>query len=117
MSNDNDMPVMPGLEKPGNESEQVDLNVPEQSQEDVPVEIIDPEKDMDSNVQIPIESKLGIEVVASRKGFFGQQRYKENDKFKVKKFGQLGSWMRCIDPVMEKKRSEFFKNKNKKASK
>jgi len=49
-------------------------------------------------------SKGPIEVVALRKGFYAQVRRNQGDKFKVEKFEDLGSWMKCTDPKMEQKR-------------
>lgn len=53
----------------------------------------------------------GIDVVALRSGFYEQRRIIEGEKFTVKKAEQLGSWMRCIDPVMQKKHQENLKAK------
>lgn len=56
-----------------------------------------------------------IEVRATRKGFYRQNRRKKGDKFKISKFEDVGDWMVCIDPVMEKKRKQFLVEKKKKA--
>lgn len=51
-----------------------------------------------------IESKpVSIEVIAMGPGFFKQGRKKEGDRFTVDSFDKLGSWMKCVDPVMQKK--------------
>lgn len=55
--------------------------------------------------------KEGIKVVATRKGFYNQNRISTGKKFYVSKFEELGTWMICEDPAMEQKRLEFFKNK------
>lgn len=73
--------------------------------------IENPEADLDSNVDIPVVSSKGIKVVSTRDGFFNQQRLKSGTKFVVPKFEDLGQWMKCEDPVIEKKRIEFYKNK------
>ncbi len=54
---------------------------------------------------VPMAPK-SIEVVATAKGFYKQARKVEGDKFSVAKFEQLGSWMKCVDPVMQKKHIE-----------
>ena len=55
--------------------------------------------------------KKGIEVVALRKGFYNQHRLKENETFTVKSFEDLGEWMKCLDPDLQKKHFENLKNK------
>lgn len=52
-----------------------------------------------------------IEVVATRLGFYANVRRSTDDKFKVEKFSQLGSWMVCVDRTLEKKRQEMIKAK------
>ena len=110
MKNNKDMPVMSKssespVEKSAGEPE---LKVPEF--EETVVEIIDP-SESDSDMEVPLVPAGGIEVVALRKGFFGQQRVREGDKFRVKKLESLGTWMSCVDPVMEKKRQELLNSK------
>ncbi len=56
-------------------------------------------------VKAPTE---GIEVRAVRVGMYQQQRKVEGDTFLVSKFEQLGSWMKCSDPEMEKKRLAYM---------
>lgn len=58
--------------------------------------------------QIPAN---GIEVMATRNGFYNLHRIVENDIFTVRKFEDLGEWMKCLDPDLEKERVKFFKNK------
>lgn len=72
--------------------------------------IVDPSSN-DSEIDIPLVPKSGIEVVATRKGFFNQDRKKAGSTFTVLKFEELGEWMECVDPAIEKKRVEFFKKK------
>lgn len=116
------MPVMPVVNTAASEEaslpKQADtgLHVPshELVQPAKPVEIIDPAKDNDSSVSIPLVSRHGIKVVATRKGFYGQQRIKEGQAFVCKDFKSLGAWMKCLDPVLEKERQNKF---NKKAMK
>ena len=47
--------------------------------------------------------KNGIEVKALQPGFFKQHRKAMGDVFLIQTFEQLGSWMECTDPVMQKK--------------
>lgn len=112
--------TLPGEVEPALDSENVLSETPSEASEPSPVEvkpeIIKP-NEADNEVKIPIVPKGGIEVVATRKGFYGQMRKREGDVFTVPKFESLGEWMRCKDPVLEKKRVEFFKEKKKKAKK
>lgn len=77
--------------------------------------LLKPSDDNDSSVDLPKSHSKGIEVVALRKGFYNQNRIKENEKFTVKSFEELGEWMKCLDPDIEKEKNKFFKEK--KASK
>jgi hypothetical protein len=67
--------------------------------------------EVSTEVKMPVAPSKGIEVVATMNGFYNQSRKKDGDKFFVKSFEELGSWMICIDPVLEKKRQEFLKQK------
>lgn len=69
------------------------------------------EEDLVSNVRIPKTPKGGIEVVATRQGFYNQHRLNEGDKFTVASFEDLGEWMKATDPDMDKKRREFLQAK------
>ncbi len=51
----------------------------------------------------PAQAPKAIEVIALRAGFFQRSRKAEGDKFSVSNFDQLGSWMKCVDPVLQKK--------------
>ena len=51
----------------------------------------------------PVLKDGPIEVIAIRKGNFDRERKMPGDKFFVKSFKQLGSWMECVDKVLEKK--------------
>lgn len=74
------------------------------------VKIINPEDDNDSVVPVPLTKQV-IEVVATRKGFYGQVRISEGTKFSVASFDDLGEWMKCTDKEIEKKRVKFLKDK------
>lgn len=78
--------------------------------EDKPVEYVDASKSS-SEVETPIVSRNGIAVKATRLGFFANRRYKKGDTFNVMTFQQLGDWMTCEDPIIERKRLEFIKSK------
>lgn len=71
--------------------------------------------DISNLVAAPVAPKGGIKVVATRKGFYNQMRYKEGDQFIVRSEEDFGEWMMCLDPVFEKKRIEQFKQKRIKA--
>lgn len=78
------------------------------------VKVINPEDDNDSVIPVPLTKKV-IEVVAKRKGFYGQQRIRAGQSFSVASKESLGDWMTCVDKELEKERVAFFKNKKKKA--
>jgi len=65
----------------------------------------------DSSKVVISVPKKGIEVVAMAKGFYNQNRYVEGDKFSIRSEQEFGEWMKCVDPAMEKRRIEFYKNK------
>lgn len=50
------------------------------------------------------EPVRAIAVIALRDGFYGGQRFKPGQKFQVKKFEDLGLWMKCEDAKIEAKR-------------
>lgn len=64
-----------------------------------------------SSLVTPPAPKKGIEVEALRKGFYNQHRLKEGEKFTVKTFEELGEWMKCTDPDLQKKHYENLKIK------
>lgn len=64
-----------------------------------------------SNIVAPKISKNGLEVVALGKGFYNQHRIKEGDVFIIKSFEELGQWMKCVDPDLQKMHLENIKNK------
>lgn len=68
-----------------------------------------------NEVKVPLKSKGGIKVVATRKGFYNQMRYKEGESFTIRSEEEFGEWMKCVEPIFEKKRLEHFKLKRLKA--
>jgi len=107
--NDNSLPVE-DIEK----NEELHLpqsNSPSQEEIFPKQEYVGGEKDIATNVKMPLAPKSGIEVVATRKGFYGQRRINEGDEFRVKKFEDLGQWMKCKDKDLERQRVKFFKDK------
>lgn len=91
---------------------------PEHDVEEAPPIVNEVEKTIVSNVDLPVVSeKRGYEVVATRAGFYNQHRKKAGDKFIVATFEKLGTWMECIDPILEKKRFKFFEEKKKRRNK
>jgi len=73
-------------------------------------EIIDPSKS-DNEFKVPKSPKAGIKVIAMRQGFFGQQRVKKGQEFTIKSFDDVGEWMKCIDPLLEKKKLKIYEDK------
>lgn len=111
-----EMPVQPvitpsGSEEKIGESSSEGLIPPAHEEK---VEIESPEDDNDSIIPVPL-TKQNIEVIAERKGFYGQQRIAKGQTFSVSSFDALGEWMICVDPELEKKRIQFFIDKKVKA--
>ena len=121
MDDNNQMPGMPkqniNLEPVVKNAGSENLNVPSHEETKLEPSIIPVqntnvlEDNSNSEIKIPIVPNKGIAVVATRKGVFKQQRLKEGDKFVVKDESQLGSWMKCIDPILEQERIKKFKKK------
>lgn len=111
------MPTMPTVSK-DTELEEGVLTAPSHEEKEVSVKTevsrdllyISPDEDINNNIDVPIP-KEGIKVTATMKGFYGQMRKKVGDEFNVKCFEDLGTWTKCKDKELEKKRKEFFKNK------
>jgi hypothetical protein len=81
------------------------------SHEDDRPKLTSPSDTLTTEITAPTAPSKGIEVVATGFGFYNQSRKREGDKFFVKGFEELGSWMICIDPVLEKQRQEFLNKK------
>lgn len=61
-----------------------------------PPEVSQPE------AQVPVNLAPLIKVRATRAGFYENFRVKAGREFSVKGVGQLGDWMECLDPELEK---------------
>lgn len=67
----------------------------------------------DSDNEIKVSASTGvINVTATQKGFYGQQRIAEGQSFVIKDESHFGRWMRCDDADMEVKRVKHFKNRD-----
>jgi len=88
------------------------LETPSHEEEVKPV-IEDGKNTIDNTVEVSLKSIKGIEVTATRAGFYGQQRRELGDSFIVGSFEKLGEWMECKDSAIEKERIKFFENKKK----
>lgn len=102
------------LTAPVVESPAGELNPP--AHEEEKIKITNPDDDNASVVPVPLTKQV-ISVVATRKGFYGQQRIVSGQPFSVANFEALGEWMTCTCPEMEKKRVAHFKERRKKAKK
>jgi hypothetical protein len=65
---------------------------------------------------IPKAAPMNIEVVANKPGFYKSRRKKVGDKFVVTRFSELGSWMTCVDPLIQKKHVEVLNERKAKRS-
>jgi len=70
--------------------------------------------EISSIIKLSELSKNGIQVVATRKGFYNQNRIREGEVFRIQSFEDIGEWMKCTDPDLEKERVKFFKEKRRK---
>lgn len=119
------MPTMPGMPSANTQPEEnVNTSLPAE-QEEAKVETSESEEETESErptyvtsettnnsvMNLPRFPKNGIEVEATRKGFYNQNRINPGKIFKVKKPEHLATWMKCTDPDLEKERVKLFKEK------
>ena len=71
---------------------------------------VDLEPRNDSTMKVK-SHKRGIEVMATRAGYYGQSRKAEGDRFFITSEEELGSWMQLMDPKAEQKRQASDKAK------
>lgn len=86
---------------------------------------INPSNQIDVSDAMPSErprkmSEKPIEVIALRAGYYAPNRIPGGAKFTIASFKHLGSWMKCVDPQMQKlhvenmkKRKEASRNRHK----
>lgn len=67
----------------------------------------------EDSAETPVIPPKKIKVVALAKGFFAQDRKVEGDEFEVSSMKQLGSWMKCVDPTIQKMHEEAMRQKKK----
>lgn len=104
---------MPPPPPPAQESEEADVDgegILDREEEALPKEMPQPKG------AAHVHGPKNIEVVATRNGFFDQERKKEGDKFVVPSMKQLGSWMKCLDPKIEEMHLEALRVKRAKAN-
>ena len=124
------MPTLPSdvkVEENMGKVEMPSLDLPKPKESPLPGLIADEQaRDLEKKLQDPSKmpgedlspEKLderfanGIEVMALRPGYFKGERKSEGAKFFVKSFKELGSWMRCLDRVAERKHNEIMKKKH-----
>jgi hypothetical protein len=108
----NQMPQMPGVVQAAAPAlPPLELDTPSHEGLDDKPKINKPDEQSVSNVKVVPSPKKGIEVVATRKGFFRQSRRREGDVFVVPSFELLGDWMKCTDPNLEKQRLQMIKER------
>lgn len=71
---------------------------------------VDLEPRNDSTMKVK-SHKRGIEVMATRAGYYAQSRKAEGDRFFITDMEELGSWMQLMDPKAEQKRQAVDKAK------
>lgn len=131
----NNMPQMPGMPKldlssggsdshaeplspsfadgEGEKSPSPDVGLDVPSHEDEKPKLIRAEEDVSTQVKAPSPSKGRIEVVATRKGFYNQERKAEGSKFFIKSEEEFGEWFKCVEKHYEEKRRKFLEFKKK----
>lgn len=120
------MPVMPAVQAPAvkvetEESAPVMPTAPVHEAPAVKVEteafakpeLDSMEKKISNAISFPVPVG-GIKVIATRKGFYNQQRIAKGMPFTVKCEGHLGSWMYCEDANFEKLRVKMLEEKKEK---
>lgn len=125
------MPGMPGMPQPETKIEETEksttqLDTPshegaEPVKSEVESEALNKPKlhTLESTVSNQMEFPVPqgeIEVEALRKGFYNNNRIRVGKVFKISRFEQIGSWMKCTDPKLEKRRIEFLNEKRRKQS-
>lgn len=105
---------MPPPPPPAQESEEVDVD----GEGILDREEAPPKQEMPQpkGAEHHVKGPRNIEVMATRNGFFDQERKKEGDKFVVPSMKQLGSWMKCLDPKIEEMHLEALRVKRMKAN-
>lgn len=73
-------------------------------------------KQPDSTVKVK-PSVSGVEVVAVRDGFYRNSRKKAGDLFMISNLDKAGSWMKCLDPKVEKMHQQNLKERKQQAGK
>lgn len=63
----------------------------------------------------PVGGHRPVEVIATRDGFYRQRRMVEGVRFTVPSMAKVGSWMKCVDPVLEKEHQKILAEKRKAA--
>ena len=58
--------------------------------------------------------KAPIKVIATRDGYYAPHRVPARCEFTVAQFSHLQSWMRCVDPEMQKLHEESMNERKKK---
>lgn len=71
---------------------------------------VDLEPRNDSTMKVK-SHKRGIEVMATRAGYYAQSRKAEGDRFFIESMEELGSWMQLMDAKAEQKRQATDKAK------
>ncbi len=106
------MPVPPPVEDQVEES----VVVEEQNEvveQPVPVKYSTEPKESSSFKNVSIK-KGKFEVIALRDGFVSNIRIPEGSVFTITDWAKLGSWMKCVDPQMEKQHQAEMKERKEK---
>lgn len=106
----NSAEISPLIDDSASAESEVSLSVPSHEEFDKPM-LEDSQSNNSTNVAAVLAPKKGIEVVAMSSGFYNQKRIREGESFFIKSEQEFGSWMKCKDSAMEKKRIEFYKLK------
>jgi len=107
-----DMPVMPSVPAPAFEEVSGEVDAASSSDDKVVSKkpSTKPAESDSIKVLSPKKGK-GIEVEAVRPGYFQCSRKVVGDRFVVSDESKLGSWMKCMDPAMEKEHQKMMQAK------
>lgn len=107
--NNRSMPAPSQMPAPDSQDVALDVEAPPAPDEDIPDEVVPP-------VPVVAPQPIGpFEVITVDEGFFGGQRRSRDERFMVDSMEEVGSWMQCVDPKLEKIRAALIKTRKEQA--
>jgi len=97
------MPAPPVAELPPQSSDEVTESLP-QADALAPESRPDSSPKLSDSIKVVKVQKSGIEVIATRPGYFAQSRKVAGDRFLISDMSKFGSWMKLADAKAEAER-------------